>query len=180
MIFSRKCYVIYSQPTIVLPSVRRSSPDLVFEVDSPRALAKLKEPDGVSGIDLGDPKSSETRRRLGDINISGWIGDNLVFCGWLQFGNRRVTAKATFPISYDEAFICRCETHSDFRGLCIFPEAIDFCCQWLGDKGFHRAMIDHDENNFSSRNAILKTGMEPIGKFVLTRRFWIHKLSILI
>ena len=115
-------------------------------------------------------------RQLGEggIFVSGWVGNEMVYYGWIQFRSRQLSRLTNFPIPRGMAFIYRCFTRADFRGKRIYPAAIDFMCRWLADQGYSHALIDHQVGNVASQTGILRAGLGPVAEYTVYKVIWIR------
>jgi len=173
MIYSRKRFLVYSTDLkITAESSCTAAVPIEFRVDAPETIAILRTRGAEYGIDA--PMAAQIDRQLteSEVCVSGWVGGELAYYGWIQFKQRRLARRTTLRLPTGTAFIYRCFTRADFRGNHIYPAALNYTCRWLAEQGYQWALIDHQVGNSASQAGILRIGMQPFAKYTVVRMIW--------
>mgnify|MGYP000623783846 CR=1 FL=1 len=172
-IYSRNRFLVYSKPLMAdAPPCGAAAAPVEFRINAPEAVQMVT----LRGqeYETGKRALAAIPRQLGEgeIFVSGWVGNEMVYYGWIQFRARQLSHMTNFPIPQGMAFIYRCFTRADFRGKRIYPAAIDFMCGWLADQGYSHALIDHHDGNTASQMGILRAGMRPVAEYSVFKVIW--------
>ncbi|MCX6880640.1 MAG: hypothetical protein NTW21_43560 [Verrucomicrobia bacterium] len=174
-IYSRKRFLVYSIDLKITDGSSCSAKvPIEFHINEPEAFTILRARGGEYEID--ERIAAEIDRQLmeGEVCVSGWVQGELAYYVWIQFKQRLLTRKTTLPIPAGTAFIYRGFTRADFRGKHIHPAALNFTCRWLADRGYQRALVDHQVGNSVSQSGILRAGMQPAAEYVVIRMLWLR------
>jgi len=168
LVWSRELFLVYQLDPAALPPAPACSGDIQFRLNCPEAIRILSG--AGREYDLTENHRQEMPQQLagGELLVSGWHDDKLVFYGWAQFRQRRLARLTSIPIGRDHAFIYRCFTHPDFRGRGAYPGALHFLCRSLAARGCTRVFIDHHVRNVSSAKGIRRAGFQPAGQYAVT------------
>lgn len=169
-IYCRKRFLVYSADlTIPAVSSCTAAVPVKFDINVPESLTILRSRGEEYEID--EPIRATIDRQLteGEICVSGWVGGEMVYCGWIQFTLRQLGRRCTLPIPAGAAFIYRCFTRADYRGKHIYPAALNFTCRWLAARGYQRALIDHQADNSASQAGIIRAGMRPVAEYTVVQ-----------
>jgi hypothetical protein len=169
-ICSCKRFVVYAADlnSYSTTSITAATP-IEFRVNAPEAFAVLQSRGGE--FDLDEPIMKAINRQLteGEICVSGWVGTELAYYGWVQFKYRLLTRQSKLPIPAGTACIYKCFTRADFRGKQFYTAALAFTCRWLARRGYQRVLIDHFAGNSASKSGILRSGMQPAAEYRVVR-----------
>jgi ribosomal protein S18 acetylase RimI-like enzyme len=140
---------------------------VVHSLDGRKAVSALRHVARDFELEPRHFESFERSLLDGEWCFSAWCREQLAFWGWVQFGSRRPTPRASLPIAPGHAFIYRCATHPQFRGRGIFPAALNFVVRELSRAGFKSVFVDHAASNHASRRGIERAGALPVGQYTI-------------
>ncbi len=174
-VYSRKRFLLYGKELVASdkPGCLATEP-IVFRINDAGAFAILRSEDAAYETGKKAAAALDRQVREGEICVSGWIGQELVYYGWIQFRERQLARRTSIPIPPGTGFIYRCFTRPDHRGKHIYPAALDFMCRWLAAEGYQRALIDHQAQNRASQTGILRAGMQPLAEYVVVKILWLR------
>jgi len=148
--------------------------EVQFRINCREDLKVLQS--GQSPCELEPQLARQIPRQLaeGELCITGWVKEEMVFYGWIQFKYRRLARFTTVPMAERTAFVYRCFTRPDYRGRRIYPAALSFSYRWLAEHGYTKVMVDHATDNIASQRGILRSGMKPTGQYQL---YWLFGIQ---
>lgn len=165
---SSEKYLVYQRDLGVGPiPLLHPRIQITFSTHWPAVEAALRANPSAYEMDTQDFDSLQRCAQEGDECFSAWAGNRLAFFGWIQFKYRRPVPMTQIPLGSGRAYIYRCFTAPEFRGLRIYPAALSFGCRGLEKRGFRRVFIDHAWNNEASRRGIEAIDAKPIGIYRL-------------
>lgn len=138
-----------------------------FSTNWPDVEAALRANPDAYEMDWQEFNSLQRCVQEGEECFSAWAVNKLAFFGWVQFKYRQPVPMTQIPLGPGRAYIYRCYTAPEFRGLKIYPAALAFACRGLEHQGIRRVFIDHAWNNEASRRGIETFDAKPIGIYRL-------------
>ncbi|MCS7047753.1 MAG: GNAT family N-acetyltransferase [Verrucomicrobiae bacterium] len=105
------------------------------------------------------------RLRSGDRLVLGeYLGD-IVFYGWIMFGQMDLGYRSYRPISKDTAYVYKLFTVKEHRGRRVLPGFYRFVAMQLEEIGIKRMLCWVNSTNVPSLKSHTRCGFLPIGSF---------------